>query len=590
MHGPCGPNNLSAPCMENGECKKQFPKQLQAETTTNANGYPLYRRRDITVQHNNRDLDNRYVVPYNKYLLLKYNAHINTEVCTSLKAVKYIYKYVYKGYDCANVVVGTGDDVKLIRDEIATYLNARYVSAPEAMWRMLEFPMHDRSHAVIRLPVHLPNQQQIIFEQGNEQEALDQAGNWGTKLLAWFKLNQDNPDANQYYYTEIPKYYVFQRTEWKRRQRGTRVVARMYTVGLHDYERFCLRLLLLHVPGATSFEHLRTVNGILYPTFKEAAIQLNLLSSDAEWEKCLDEAVVFLMPPQIRQTFALICVFCSPSNALALWEKYISHMCLDFSLQNDHQTAINLALHDIQSILIQHGMQCSSFDLPEPIDCVNNIHVERLDVELEYNEAQSRISTLNDFQLNAFRKIMYGVDESRNQKLFYLNGPGGSGKTYLYNTLISFIKSRGQTVLACATTGIAATLIKGGQTVHRGFKLPVPITETSVSKIRQASKEADDIKKSVLIIIDEITMFPKEGLRCIDMLLRDLMNSNLPFGGKAIVIGGDWRQTLPVVPKGKRTDIVEACIRSSPLWLLFETISLVSNMRSVDNAGFNQWQ
>lgn len=534
IHGPCGPVCPSAPCMENGECKKQFPKQLQPETVTNANGYPLYRRRDVSVTVGNRELDNRYVVPFNRYLLLKYNAHINTEICTSLKAVKYIYKYVYKGFDCANIVVGGGDNQTMIHDEIATFINARYVSAPEAMWRLLEFPMHDRSHAVIRLPVHLPNQQQIIFEAGHEQEALDQAAIRSTKLQAWFKLNQEDPCANQYLYTEIPHHYVFQRATWVRRQRGTKIVARMYTVGLQDIERFCLRLLLLHVPGATSFEYLRTINGVEYHTFKEAAFHLNLLSSDEEWEKCLDEAVVFLMPPQLRQTFALICVFCAPTNPLALWEKYVAHMCLDFSQRNDERNAINLALNDLKDVLSQHGFSCSSFGLPEPT--VNISSVECINTEQESIEAEHKISTLNVHQLDAFRKIMKSIDDGGSHKLFYLNGPGGSGKTYLYNTLISFLRSRGQTVLAYATTGIAATLIKGGQTIHRGFKLPVPITETSVSKILQNSKEAEDIRKAVLIIMDEITMLSKHGLRCIDLVLRDLMACSVPFGGKVTII------------------------------------------------------
>lgn len=191
--------------------------------------------------------------------------------------------------------------------------------------------------------------------------------------------------------------------------------------------------------------------------------------------------------------------------------------------------------------------------------------------------------------MNAFKKIISGVDESGSNKLFYLNGPGGSGKTYLYNTLISFIRGRGQNVLAYATTGIAATLIKGGQTIHRGFKLPVPILETSVSKIKQNSNEAEELRRAVLIIMDEITMLSKSGLRCIDTVLRELMNCDIPFGGKAIVIGGDWRQTLPVVPKGRRIDIVETCLKSSPLWRHFEQLSLVSNMRSDGNADFNQW-
>ncbi|GBM09784.1 hypothetical protein AVEN_101822-1 [Araneus ventricosus] len=115
----------------------------------NVSVYPLYRRcpSDTTFVRG-REMDNRFVVPYNPYLLLKYNAHINVEVCTSLRAVKYIYKYIYKGFDCANMALSAG---QVQYNEIANYIDARYVSALEAMWRLLGSHTHDRSHAVMRL-------------------------------------------------------------------------------------------------------------------------------------------------------------------------------------------------------------------------------------------------------------------------------------------------------------------------------------------------------------------------------------------------------------------------------------------------------
>ena len=191
------------------------------------------------------------------------------------------------------------------------------------MWRLLETKMHDRSHAIIRLPVHLPNQQQITFLPGNEQRALQLAQQRKTKLTAWFDLNNQDPDACSLLYSDIPYNYVFCKNQWSKRQRGSaKIVPRMYTVGVHDLERFYLRLNLLHVAGAKSFEDLRTVNNIQYLTFKEAAFHRNLISSDEEWDGCLEEASHFHMPMQIRHKFAFICVFCVPHNALQLWEKY----------------------------------------------------------------------------------------------------------------------------------------------------------------------------------------------------------------------------------------------------------------------------
>ncbi|GBO29327.1 hypothetical protein AVEN_184183-1 [Araneus ventricosus] len=108
MHAPCGIDNSGAPCMEADQCKKIFPKEFQTETAMNVSGYPLYRRRPGgTAFVRGREMANIFVVPYNPYLL-KYNAHINVEAFTSLRAVKYIYNYIYKGFDCANMVLPAG--------------------------------------------------------------------------------------------------------------------------------------------------------------------------------------------------------------------------------------------------------------------------------------------------------------------------------------------------------------------------------------------------------------------------------------------------------------------------------------------------
>ncbi|GBO13310.1 hypothetical protein AVEN_163385-1 [Araneus ventricosus] len=209
MHGPCGIENPGAPCMESSQCKKMFPREFRTETTMNVSGYPLYCRcPGDTAFVRGREMDNRFVIPYNPYLLLKYNAHINVEVCTSLSAVKYVYKYINKGFDCANMVLTAG---QVQDNEIANYIDARYVSAPEAMWQLLGSYMHDRSHAVMRLPVHLRNQKRVTFKDGHEEEALEAARSRQTLLESWFQLNQSDPDAQTLLYTDISYNYVYDR-------------------------------------------------------------------------------------------------------------------------------------------------------------------------------------------------------------------------------------------------------------------------------------------------------------------------------------------------------------------------------------------
>lgn len=171
-------------------------------------------------------------------------------------------------------MIGSNGEHQLNHDEVSNFLDARYVSAPEAMWRLLESKMHDRSHAITRLAIHLPLEQTVYFEDGDENIALDRAGGRNTTLTAWFELNVTNESAQQYVYIDIPYHFVFANGKWKERQRGQeKTISRMFTVSPRDSERFFLRILLLQVPGATSFEFLRTVEGVVFQLLKRLQLR-----------------------------------------------------------------------------------------------------------------------------------------------------------------------------------------------------------------------------------------------------------------------------------------------------------------------------
>ncbi|XP_039591875.1 uncharacterized protein LOC120515191 [Polypterus senegalus] len=106
VHGLCGTLNAKSPCMKDGACTKNFPKDFNVETQENTHGYPIYRRRQgITAIVGKYDIDNRWIVPYNPLLSQKFNAHIKVEVCASIQCIKYLYKYVYKGQDAASIAL-----------------------------------------------------------------------------------------------------------------------------------------------------------------------------------------------------------------------------------------------------------------------------------------------------------------------------------------------------------------------------------------------------------------------------------------------------------------------------------------------------
>ena len=175
--------------MENGRCtKKDFQKQTVVDKDNN---YPIYRRRSpedggqqVVCKKTGRIIDNRWVVPYIPFLSLRNNCHINGELCTSPKAAKYLYGYITKGCDRAMVATVVEGDQP--RDEIRQYEDLRSVGSSEAVWHLLAFPISKRYPPVQALRVHTEDQQQVVFDEGTEEVALETQRE--TELTAFLRL------------------------------------------------------------------------------------------------------------------------------------------------------------------------------------------------------------------------------------------------------------------------------------------------------------------------------------------------------------------------------------------------------------------
>ncbi|XP_021770771.1 uncharacterized protein LOC110734962 [Chenopodium quinoa] len=217
LHGPCGP------CLVDGKCSKNFPKKFCTEISFDDNGFVHYRRR----QHrepiivNGREVDNRWVVPYNRDLCVKYNAHINVERVAVRSVVKYLYKYVTKGQDRATVVIENnsttrhGQEVRKGNrvDEIKQYLDCRYVSAIEACWRIFEFDLQHQYPSMELLQFHLPGEQFVVFNDNDDlHRVLERPRLQQTMLTMWFQANKDFPEANQYTYQNFPMGFTWNRS------------------------------------------------------------------------------------------------------------------------------------------------------------------------------------------------------------------------------------------------------------------------------------------------------------------------------------------------------------------------------------------
>ena len=356
-------------------------------------------------------------------------------------------------------------------------------------------------------------------------------------------------------------------------------------------------MLLNHVTGCTSFQDIRTLpNGTVCHTYKEAACHRGLLEDDNEYDLCLAMAASWHMPPQLRHLFVTILLYNEPCNPAALWEKYKYAFSQDF-LHRARKTVfgidadehiLNAALVDIDKRLQNHGKTIADYPgMPTPSHTISPydeaLIIQReldYDIHEQLSIVDHDLPSLNSEQLTIFRTIISAVNDLKQcPKVFFIDGPGGTGKTFLYNTLMAQIRSQSQIALGLASSGIAALLLPGGRTVHSRLKVPIDINELSVCNIPKQSSLAQLIKRTKLLVWDEACMSNKHIAECVDRSLRDICSSGLPFGGKVMVFGGDFRQIPPVIKHGSRAEVVSACLNRSFLWRQVKVMKLTINMR-----------
>ena len=655
LHGPCGTANPRSGCMKNGKCRFGYPKEFAEETReSDEHSYPIYRRRNngrtFQKTEDGYVYDNRSVAPYNAWLSLTFDCHINMEICSNITAVKYIYKYIYKGPDRAEIVIGAPPvEDEPVLNEIRDYHQGRYISASEASWRLLQFSMHREFPSVQRLEVHLPEQQQVMFnEDGSLMGILTDARH--TRLTRWFEFNKRKKEEHSIAFLTDPEaqphpclqtlYHNFPRIaswdqshkNWKERaqrlndqdesyyvyKEGYPPVGRVYFVHPKEGERYFLRLLLMSKPGATSYDDLKTTNDssrnpshFTHASFQDACRDLGLLQDDYEWIRCMELASTFASADQLRHLFVSLLLYNSLSNPLQLWDTFKKELSEDYFYQarnrnrdQEHGEQIfNKALRAIRNCLKSNGRDLADYQLPIPADLVlgeGNVIIDeersRYDHIIQQEVRDTSVPMLNEQQQLAYNMIMNSVHKIKDfyvllnegrrtvypdvQNCYFIDGLGGAGKTFLYNTLLATVRAEDGIAIAVASSGIAALLLEGGRTAHSRLKIPVNgISELSTCNMTKQSNEAEFIQVADIIIWDEAPMQHKHTFEAVDRTFKDLTGIDKPFGGKVVIMGGDFRQVLPVIPRAGRTQVVEASLNRSFLWSHVCVLTLHQNMR-----------
>ncbi|XP_072087919.1 uncharacterized protein [Arachis hypogaea] len=328
-------------------------------------------------------------------------------------------------------------------------------------------------------------------------------------------------------------------------------IRRLTHVPHGNSEDYYMRILLNIQKGCMSFTDLRTVDGVVYNSFQETCYALGLLQDDNEFVDAVLEASTWASGNYLQNLFVVLVISNNISRPKLVWQQYY----------------------------------------------------QQLSVDLLYSH---RISTLNpDIQLSDDQLLIMTL--SKVEMMLQANGRSlreFNDKTFLYRALTAAIRIKGEIVLNVASSGIASLLLPKSRTAHSRFKIPLELHEDSVCSIKQGSPLAKLICKAKLIIWDEAPMLNKICYEALDKSFKDILrssssyNEDLPFGGKVVVLGGDFRQILPVIPMGSRQDIVQATINSSYLWLSCNVITLSQNMHltvgvlesdSIEIKQFAQW-
>ena len=263
MHGQDHLSHPGSRCNHNGQCIYNFPQSVQPTTSVDEYGRLHLRRRQP---------EDIWVVPYCPALLQFADCHFHFDVVYTAKIFSYLYKYLYKGPDTTFFTVEDAvfTDGPHPVNEITDYEKGRYLSAPEACWRILEFEITRKEPAVEGLPIHLPGHNVPQFRRSDGTRS-------STSLLNRYFLR--TPELQHLRYEEYFEQFVLypysdgdeildrdhlekpcRNVTRKKASRHVRVdkVARINSVSIRSGELFYLRTLLLH-RSATSFEDLRKI-------------------------------------------------------------------------------------------------------------------------------------------------------------------------------------------------------------------------------------------------------------------------------------------------------------------------------------------
>jgi hypothetical protein len=341
------------------------------------------------------------------------------------------------------------------------------------------------------------------------------------------------------------------------------------------------------VKGATSFEDMATVDGVIHDTFRSACLARGMQADDGEIIAAMREIIeVTIRVEDIRHHFAMLLMHNAPADPQALFNLFVDDLC-DV---DDGADAVDTALLSIDSVMQRAGKSLADtefgFILPDTVHLRRSRKRQRVrDPAAAVVEAQAQrdaiLPLFTDEQTAALQQIVTAIEQDYASKIFGLLSSAGCGKTIFANGLAAFLRSQRRPVNCVAASALAAMLLSGGCTAHSAFHIPIPANEHTMCHLSVTERLA--LRAVDLIIWDECSMVHCDIADTVERSLRDVMKNNRHFGGKAVLFMGDFKQLLPVVRYGSGHN---STIQQCPWWREITFLHFSKNFRAERNPAF----
>ncbi|GJV10570.1 DNA helicase [Tanacetum coccineum] len=408
------------------------------------------------------------------------------------------------------------DRAQIQVDEIKNFVDGRYICPYEAFWRILKFEFHCRHPAVQILCVHLENIQVITFRDRQPLEVIfDNEAKKKTTLTEWLEYNKIYTDGRGLTYLDFLKHFVW----------------------YPNLKTWCPRQRQAQGSiGRLAHVHLN-VGKIFY-----------LWMLLCHQKGCQSFEDIRTVNNRLYSTFRSACEALGLLGEDKEWDTALMKAC--FSSTSSQ----------LRNLFAQLLIFC---EVTDPQKLWSNHSVG--------SKAEQRAKNTYDRVIDAAA--------TKRQELIFVYGHEETGKTFLWKTIINTLRSQAKIVLAVASSGIASLLLPSGRTTHSRFKLPLELIDESICKIKKNTHAGTLLAQTDVIIWDESPMNDRRCFKTLDRTLRDILDApKKVFGGKTVIFGGDFWQTLPVKKGALKPEIISSLIAESYLWSSFTICSLKENM------------